>query len=461
MITGVNLARFPWFVLAVFAFVFGADLAVIAAAGTDIPFHEQWDVEGRRLLPAWVDGSLTASDLFHPHNEHRIVWTLLLNLGLFAFNGQWDPLVQLVACGLLRAGVAAGLAGWLGSGRRTEMRLVIAAGVAIVFVPLAAWHNALWGFQTQVLFCVGFSLMALALLTARQPSLPKVVVGFLAGVAALFSMAPGLLVPVALLVVLGLRTFETRQVGWRAGVAALGLLLIALLLRTGTSAHADLQPVTVGGFLLALGRVLAWPHTSAPIAAVVMTSPLVVILFGRLFRKQWANEVPDFLIGMGVWAAAIALAAAWSRGGSDEWTYGVPSRYADFLLFLPVANAGCALHLARHAGKWQRTARPAVVLWGLFVVVGWCGLSVEALQRVILPRATDLDAPVRLTLKFQLTHDRDVFDEQPRLLIPHPNLELVRTVLDDQRLEGMLPPSLQPERPIGPLSRMVRWLLGR
>jgi hypothetical protein len=63
--------------------------------------------------------------------------------------------------------------------------------------------------------------------------------------------------------------------------------------------------------------------------------------------------------------------------------------------------------------------------------------------------------------EFQRTADATVFTGQPRLLVPHPNLESVRSVLRDPRLPGALPPSLQPDRPMGPLSRGVRALLGR
>jgi hypothetical protein len=54
-----------------------------------------------------------------------------------------------------------------------------------------------------------------------------------------------------------------------------------------------------------------------------------------------------------------------------------------------------------------------------------------------------------------------VFEGQPKLLVPHPNLDSVRAVLSDPRMRGALPPSLQPERPPGPLSRGVRAVLGR
>ena len=53
-----------------------------------------------------------------------------------------------------------------------------------------------------------------------------------------------------------------------------------------------------------------------------------------------------------------------------------------------------------------------------------------------------------------------MFDGKPLLLVPHPNSEAVCAVLNDPRLRGALPPSLQPERPMGPLSRGVRAMLG-
>jgi hypothetical protein len=83
------------------------------------------------------------------------------------------------------------------------------------------------------------------------------------------------------------------------------------------------------------------------------------------------------------------------------------------------------------------------------------------MERIILPRMRDREAPVRLAVAFQRSGDAAVFAGQPRLLVPHPNPESVRAVLDDPRMRGGLPPSLQPERPLGPWSRAVRWVLVR
>ncbi|MEI6467692.1 MAG: hypothetical protein WCQ89_23425, partial [Verrucomicrobiota bacterium] len=100
------------------------------------------------------------------------------------------------------------------------------------------------------------------------------------------------------------------------------------------------------------------------------------------------------------------------------------------------------------------------VAWGAFLLTGWLGLSAEVMRGLVLPRAADRAAPVRLLRAYQESGDAAVFAGQPRLLVPHPNPAVVRAVLDDPRLRGALPPSLQPERPLGPLSRAVRWLLG-
>jgi hypothetical protein len=109
--------------------------------------------------------------------------------------------------------------------------------------------------------------------------------------------------------------------------------------------------------------------------------------------------------------------------------------------------------------RWRRIMRAGLLAWTVFVGVGWLVLSVETLRGVVLPRWRDREAPVRLMVEFEATNDARVFEGQPRLYVPHPNLESVRAVLGDPRMRGALPPSLQPGRPRGPLSRAVRGLL--
>jgi hypothetical protein len=151
------------------------------------------------------------------------------------------------------------------------------------------------------------------------------------------------------------------------------------------------------------------------------------------------------------------MATAWTRGGSAEFVAGVPSRYADFFVLLPLAGAGAlAWAWPLVVQRRRRMFRICAAAWGVFVFVGWLGLSAESWRRVIGPRAADRAAPERLMAAFQQTGDAAVYADLPRLLIPHPNLESVARVLADPRLDGALPPSMQPKRPMGPLSRWLR-----
>src|SRR5688572_20522230 len=122
--------RHSWLLsIAVFILILIAQLALVAAAGTDIPFHDQWDAEGRWLYPACRDGTLHIADLLRPHNEHRITWTHLLNLGLFIANGQWDPLAQMIAIAVIRSICGAGIAWYVA--RRLSWKGCAAVGTVV------------------------------------------------------------------------------------------------------------------------------------------------------------------------------------------------------------------------------------------------------------------------------------------------------------------------------------------
>lgn len=452
---GENSSR--WYLpVGVFGLVVVAQLWLVAAAGTDIPFQDQWDAEGSGLYPALRAETGSMADLLRPHNEHRIFWTHLLNRMIFSLNGQWDPLVQLTAGAFLHATGAALLVTSLIRGVGPRPAWLLGLVVALFSLPLGGWHNALWGFQSQVYFVALFSVAAFSLLAAPAMTIGRAVVGWLAVIAALLAMGPGLLVPAALAGGLVLRWRDGRA-RWRDAWPVIIALAAAAWLYQPVPGHAALQAGSPGEFLLALARLLAWPHSGQPWAALVLNIPLVLLLGARFLKRRSPVAGEDFVVLLACWALLVSVAAAWSRGGGTEFIASVPSRYVDILLLLPLANAWCAVVLAREAAP---SIRLVAVAWVAFLLVGWLGLSVEVMRGVILPRARDREAPVRLMQEFQRTGDAAVFAGQPRLLVPHPNLDAVRGVLRDPRMRGALPPSLQPEEPMGPLSRGVRRVRG-
>ncbi|HTT57403.1 MAG TPA: hypothetical protein VMF63_09855 [Opitutaceae bacterium] len=439
--------------------VAGLQLWLVARAGTDVPFYDQWGVEGRWLYPAWLDGSLRFFDLLRPHNEHHIFWTNLLNLGLFSVDGQWDPLLQLAAIVGLRAVCAAGLAAGLMAGGGRAVRLLVAAGAVGAFLPHLAWHGVLWGFESQVYFALGFSLLAFGLLGGGRRSEGRWLAGLAAGVAAQLAMATGAFVPVALLGVAVVRLAERRPRPGEARrvIAAVLLLGLAWALRVTVPGHAGLVPASARQFLAVLGRCLAWPYPDNPWVALVANLPLWLLVGLRLARRHAPRPGEDFALLLGFFATAAGIAEAALRGGGPELAGGVPSRYADLQVLLPVANAWCLAALVPDASaRWRRVAWTAGLAWAGVLAAGWLALSAEMWRGVIRPRIADRDAPVRLMQAFQVSGNAQMFAGQPRLYVPSPDLSEVAQVLADPRLRGHLPPSLQPGRPEGPLSRWVR-----
>jgi len=449
--------------LAVGLMVAAAQLWLVAKAGTDIPFYDQWGVEGRWLYPAWCDGLLRPSDLLKAHNEHHILWTHLLNLVLFTINGQWDPLVQMVAVTGLRAACAGGLAAALMQGLDRRMHLLAAAGMVGAFLPHLAWHNVLWGFQSQVYFSLGFSLLGLGWLGGARLSPGRWLAGMAAGIAAQLGMGAGAFVPAALLGLLAIQAVERRRLTnawWWSASAAVILLALAAGLHVSVPEHAALRAAALPQFLGVLGRCLAWPYPDNPWVALAANLPLWLVVGLRLSGRRAPREGEDFVLLLGLFATVSIVTEAWLRGGGAELSTGVPSRYADFQVLLPVANAWClGALLPVVAPRWRLVARLGVLAWLLVLLAGWLALSAQMWRGVIRPRMADRDAPVRLVQAFQATGDARVFAGQPRLLVPSPDLNPVAQVLADPRLRGKLPPSLQPGRPLGPLSALVRWIL--
>lgn len=447
--------------VAVFGVVAVAQLGLVAVAGTDIPFHDQWDVEGRGLYPAVLEGTVTVADLCRPHNEHRIVWTHLLNLALFRLNGQWDPLVQLATGAWLHAAAAALLAGALACGGSLRVGWLLAFVVILLGLPLAGWHNALWGFQSQVYFAILFTLVAFLSLESSAGSPSRAIGGWLATGGAMLAMGPGLAVPPVLAAGWILRRTEDRA-RWREIWPLVLALALAWGLHHSVPQHDHLRSRSIPEFLLTLGRMLGWPHTSQPWAALILNVPVAVVVGGRLLKRRSPVAGEDFVVLLAGWAVALALGAAWTRGGGAEFRSGVPSRYVDFAGLLPAANVWCVIVLVAEAEpRWRAGATWVTAAWVGFLFAGWLGLSAEAVRGIVLPRWRDRDAPVRLVQEFQRGDDPVVFAGQPRLLVPHPDSNSVRSVLHDARMAGALPPSLQPGRPMGPMSRAVRWVFGR
>jgi hypothetical protein len=187
---------------------------------------------------------------------------------------------------------------------------------------------------------------------------------------------------------------------------------------------------------------------------------MVILVFWRIVRRHRPGPQEEFVLGIAIWSLAAAASIAYFRGRGIS--VGVPSRYIDFILLLPLASIWSAWWVVqRIEPPRRRMANGLLVVWLGFMFVGWIGLSAEALRFVILPKIETRDRALQLTITSQQDSSTVVFPTDGSVIPPHPDLQVVHRVLVDPRMKGILPPSFQPERPLGPLSRFVRTILGR
>jgi hypothetical protein len=147
-----SLRRFSWVnFLQISAFtllLFGIKLWLIHTYGNATPYWDQWDAEAANLYKPFLEGTLHWTDLFAPHNEHRIFTTRLLALALLTVNGIWNPLIEMVVNAALHVVT---LAFWIALlirvlGRK-YLPVLLMFSVVIFGVPYA-WAN------TVTLHCV-------------------------------------------------------------------------------------------------------------------------------------------------------------------------------------------------------------------------------------------------------------------------------------------------------------------
>ena len=421
--------------------VFGSKLAVIDRYGTDLPFQDQWGKEAGFVLaplregnPAWLEAALL------PHNEHRVYFTLGVDVLLTVISGQWDARQECIVSAFLHAAIAASLA--LFAWRRLPGAWgLISAGVIVALTALPlAWDNVLWAFQSQFYFLIGFSLLGMDGLL-RETFSARWWLGLLAMLCALVSMGSGFLGALALLP-LFLHDLLGRIRTWRRAsslIAIAAVLALGWYLSFAPPWHASLRAGNVKDFVTYAAHCLAWPSPRNVLFAAVLYSPL--LLLGVRWLRRGAPPGPAghslrFTLAMGAWTLLQIAAVSYARGNGG----GFPAnRYGDILAVGIIANAFALGLLTPALGNrrrgWLMWATAWLVVLGLSVAT-----ELTKIYRDELPqhrRQTEaFESSVRA---YVIDGDATALRNRP---IPFPDYDWFIRLLDRPSIRAILPPSV-------------------
>lgn len=433
----------PW--IALLATIIGARLWLVSLFATGLPIHDQWDAEAAFLFKPWLEGHLTWTDLFRLHNEHRIMPSRLLALGLLRLNGQWDAQLQMavnaILCGII--GIAVTAAAWRFFSRQSIPCL--AAAISLWLALPYAQENTLWGFQSCFYFTLIFSLIAIWGLSFHPAFSKPWWFGGMSAILACFSMASGVLAAVVVLVIAALRAVQRRT--WAAeqtvtAIAAGLVLALGFFLRQEVPHHAALKAATPLVWVNVFGRSLAWPFSEYAWFAFLIYLPLAWL--GVLYLKQRHGEERgqrqiELLLAIGIWVVLQAAAVAYSRGADGAGP--IASRYMDILALGALANAGAIVVLVS-ASQLQRHLVPACYFWLVAVTAG-AGFTSYKQVSSQAGRQAWLRSEEENVRAYVATGDKKFVEGNPPPRIPFPYASRLARLLNDPSIRKILPAAVR------------------
>ncbi|MDP1666455.1 MAG: hypothetical protein Q8L79_15190 [Methylobacter sp.] len=435
------------------AFVLGIKFALIAIYGNATPYWDQWDAEADHLYRPWLEGSLHWMDLFAAHNEHRILTTRLLALGLLELNGKiWDPILQMRVNAVLHVASLSVLLFYLSKtllspGSKTALFVFSAVLFSIPF----GWENTLAGFQSQFYFLLLFSFFYLWAMSAYKTYSMKWWMGVAAGGLCLVTLASGALTILAGSLILVIRRVVAKD---KEGVASSAILLLiamvvlAIGLTPSIPGHAVLKAQSPTQFLFALATVVSWPANKTGIGVVIVQMPLLLLGLRVLRNREYQTPPCFFIVVMTLWLFGQFVSIAYGRAAGIT-----SSRYLDLFAIGLVLNFSVLIVLLNHA-KTQHKLRYGlgIAVWLATVAIGF-NMSAGKLSADLQIKAREGLEQEKNVRAYLCSGDIAHLQNKPFLFTPYPNPERLKHLLDNRLIRSILPGNiyeLNSRYPIGP-----------
>ena len=354
-----------WLYLAFIFVLFGSKVVIISNFGSSVPFWDEWVAEGVRLYRPLIDGTLSWTDLFASHNEHRIFTTRVLDLLLFKLNsGVWDPMLQMYVNAAIHTTALVLLVFFLQKGITGGSRFAFFVFATLLFAVPYGHQNTLSGFQSQFYFLLLFSILFLWAISRHRSGyyLWFVVIVF-AAFMSFFSLGSGILTIAAGIGTLMIRwIYGIERTRWTAAL----IIVLAVVFCTAlyfTSATPESK--SLFDFFIAL--IFAT-------GGGILYTPVVLFMVRHIQAKRSVTDYSWFVFALSLWVLAQIFATAFSRGSGI-----LTSRYLDILSIGILLNGYCLLYMLQKYGN-SSSLRRITKIWYLLIVGGLVGIIPSTLR---------------------------------------------------------------------------------
>jgi hypothetical protein len=322
-------------------------LLYVHAFGVSVVFSDSWSVV--RLLDEWSSGTLQASDLFRPHNEHRMFFPKGVEL-LLAGITTYDNLVEMYViqiCFLVTMVIL--LLAFKDIVFRDNARpwwLFLFVPVSFLVFSFRQYENLLFGFQINFAFTQTFGVLALFLLYVlghKRFVKFAFIAALVSATVASFSNAQGLLVWPAGFLQLFIGPLE--RPAKRSFIAVWGLIgLIECVTyfvdyesKGSSSLLYVLAHPIVGAryFLNLMGSSLFWHQDSAFVGGLLLTCLALVSLF--LIHKDKRLGEYSFWVSLLLYSLLMLATITIGRSGIFPAVQALAPRYTSFSILAVVS----------------------------------------------------------------------------------------------------------------------------
>lgn len=400
-----------------------------------LPFWDQWDAEGDQLLRLWAENSLHVSDLWHPHNEHRIFPTRLLGLLIFILTDQWNNLTSAYVNIILAASIPASLLFILCRFEKlANLRLLILLVIVAQFTLPFSFENMLIGFQSQFYFLILFSVCAFGVATTFQRGAWKIVGLIILSLLCIFTSASGLITSLVVAGMLALDAHLKNRLRYQevtAIVTFIAIAAVAYITMPHIAAHDVFRADNIFEWIKAAAHILSWP-TKSYFLFVLLWLPAIITM-SALIRKRNFSDSDLFMAACFAWSFAQALAVAYGRG--HELT-SIPSRYTELLSIGLVANAWFTIRYVEQVPKLR---------WQNYLMLAFFPVFIFGHIKRLKADLTDMKTVHNYSVvqsanvnNYLLTQDPSHL-HKPGMQIPYPDSVRLKLLLDNHSIRKMLP----------------------
>lgn len=415
-------------------------LVLINKYANATPFWDQWDAEAAFLFLPWVEGTLKWSDLIAPHNEHRILLTRLLALGLLELNGRvWNPILEMRVNAALHVLSLTILLNFLSKTFNFKNKISLLIFTLVIFLIPFGWENTLAGFQSAFYFLLLFSFIFLYTISTCQIFTRSWWLGVLAGVLSVFSIASGAVTLLAGVVILIIRYYIEKKdlLHTTKAIVILSSFGIFAIYSTLHIKLADtLKADTVNAFLQALATALSWPTMNSSFGWLIIYAPAIYICIKLIRSEHYRRPLHVYIFTLFVWVLAQSVILAYGRV-----TTPTSSRYLDLLLIGLIVNFAGILVVFQTSEisiKMKYFFSILLISWIAIVMQGLYERIEDVKQALVRKQLVGLDQE-RNVRAYLCDQKVEHLNNKLFLEIPYPDPERLKNLIDNKAIRALLP----------------------